>query len=38
VLQDIANEEKVHIGELQKVLSLLDKSEIEFYKQGVKEV
>ena len=38
VLQDIANEEKVHIGELQKLLTLLDKGEVEFYKKGVEEV
>jgi len=38
VLQDIANEEKVHIGELQKLLTLLDKGEVKFYKQGTKEV
>lgn len=36
-VQDIANEEKVHIGELQKLLSLLDKEEIQFYKKGAKE-
>lgn len=37
-LQDIANEEKVHIGELHKVLSLLDGEEIEHYKDGAEEV
>jgi hypothetical protein len=34
-LEDMASEEKVYISELQK---LLDNSEIEFYKQGAKEV
>lgn len=37
-LQDIANEEKVHIGELHKVLSLLDGEEIGHYKDGAEEV
>jgi len=38
VIEEITDEEKVHIGELQKLLTLLDKGEVEFYKQGVEEV
>ena len=37
-MRDIANEEKVHSGELQKLLSLLDKDEDLFYLQGRQEV
>jgi len=37
-MRDIANEEKVHSGELQKLLSLLDKDEDSFYLQGRQEV
>jgi rubrerythrin len=38
VLQDIANEEKVHVGELQKLLSDLLKDEQGFLDDGAKEV
>jgi rubrerythrin len=38
VLQDIANEEKVHKGELQKLLIMLDKKEAESIEDGAKEV
>lgn len=36
-IQDIANEEKKHIGEFQKLLAILDSTEILFYKQGARE-
>lgn len=38
VLQDIANEEKVHVGELQKLLSELLPDEKEHLEKGEKEV
>jgi len=38
VLQDISNEEKVHVGELQKLLSILLKDEQGFLDDGAKEV
>lgn len=38
VLQDIANEEKVHVGELQKLLNLLLKDEKSFIQEGMDEV
>lgn len=38
VLQDIANEEKAHVGELQKLLSLLDPQEDESLAEGKEEV
>jgi len=38
VLTDIANEEKVHVGELYRLLIELDPKEKEFYKDGIKEV
>jgi rubrerythrin len=37
-LQDIANEEKVHVGELQKILSILLPDEEKFLEDGAKEV
>lgn len=37
-MKDIADEEKVHSGELQKLLKLLDSSDDEFYLQGREEV
>lgn len=37
-VQEIANEEKKHVGEFQKLISMLDKNEIMNYKQGVEEV
>ena len=38
VLQDIANEEKVHVGELQEILRMLLKDEQDFLDEGAKEV
>ncbi|WP_300330403.1 ferritin family protein [Methanocalculus sp.] len=38
VLTDIADEEKVHAGELYRLLMELDPKEGEFYAEGVKEV
>ena len=37
-IRDIANEEKKHIGEFTKLLSMIDYDDIENYKLGVKEV
>lgn len=37
-IQEIADEEKNHVGEFQKLIAMLDKSEIVNYKLGVKEV
>lgn len=38
VLNDIADEEKVHAGEFLKLLKILDPKEEEFYQEGEKEV
>jgi len=38
VLQDIANEEKVHAGEFLRLLKELDPEEERFYQQGAQEV
>jgi len=38
VLLSIADEEKVHIGELMSLLFLIDRKEKIFYDQGFKEV
>ncbi len=38
VLLDIANEEKVHVGEFLKLLKELDPEEEKFYEEGHKEV
>jgi len=38
VVQDIANEEKVHVGELQALLSMLLKDEQGFLSDGKKEI
>jgi len=38
ILQDIANEEKVHIGEFQKLIEKLDSDEKEFIEDGKGEV
>jgi hypothetical protein len=38
VLQDISDEEKVHVGELQELLSKLDKDSDKFLEEGRKEV
>jgi len=37
-IRDIANEEKKHIGEFTKILSMIDYDDIANYKLGVKEV
>ena len=37
IIQDIANEEKVHVGELQKILYNLDPDELRKEKEGRKE-
>ena len=37
VINDIADEEKVHVGELQKLLYELDPTELEKEKEGHKE-
>ena len=38
VLKDIANEEKVHVGELTQLLSELDKEDQDLLEEGAKEV
>jgi len=38
VLIDIANEERVHIGEFTKLLDILTKDESKFMEEGFKEV
>jgi rubrerythrin len=38
VLQDIANEEKVHVGEFQRLLSILLKDEDKWLQEGAEEV
>ena len=38
VLKDIANEERVHVGEFLRLLSELSPDEEKFYDQGVEEV
>lgn len=38
VLQDIANEEKVHVGELQELLKSFDPDNPSFLSQGAKEI
>ena len=38
VLVDIANEERVHAGEFLRLLKQLAPEEVEYYKQGAKEV
>lgn len=37
IIQDISNEEKVHVGELQKILYNLDPDELKKEKEGRKE-
>jgi rubrerythrin len=37
LLQDIANEEKVHVGELTKALQMLDKTDEKFINKGKDE-
>jgi rubrerythrin len=37
-VKEIADEEKKHIGEFQKLISMLDNNEVTNYKLGVKEV
>ncbi len=36
-VQEIANEEKKHVGEFQKLIAMLDKNEIKLYKDGSNE-
>ena len=38
IFQDIANEEKVHVGEFLKTLHILAPKEMEFYKEGKSEI
>ncbi len=38
VLRDIADEEKVHVGEFLRLLKELDPAEVGFYEQGAQEV
>ncbi len=38
VLMEIANEERVHIGEFTRLLEILTKDEAQFMEQGAKEV
>jgi len=38
IMQDISNEEKIHVGELQKVLNALLNDEVGFLEDGAKEV
>lgn len=38
VIQDITNEEKVHVGEFLKILKVLSPKEFDFYEEGKKEV
>lgn len=38
VMQDVADEEKVHVSEFQKLLEMLDPGEEEFMSQGEEEV
>jgi len=38
VVQDIADEEKVHIGEFMKLLFALDPKEKDYYEKGFEEV
>lgn len=38
VIQDITNEEKVHVGEFLKILKVLSPKEFDFYDEGKKEV
>ena len=37
-IQEIADEEKKHVGEFQKLIAMLDKNEIVNYKKGAEEV
>lgn len=38
VIQDITDEEKVHVGEFLKILKVLSPKEFDFYEEGKKEV
>lgn len=38
VLEDIADEERVHVGEFLRLLNELDSKEDKFYAEGAKEV
>jgi len=37
-IQDITDEEKVHVGEFMKILKILSPKEFDFYKEGEKEI
>ena len=38
VMQDVANEEKVHVGEFEKLLSVIDVQDTEYVEEGKTEV
>ena len=38
VMQDVANEEKVHVGEFEKILSVIDVEDSSFLEEGRTEV
>jgi len=38
IMQNVANEEKVHVGEFQRLLEILDEDEAEFIEEGVDEI
>jgi rubrerythrin len=38
VLSSIRDEERVHVGELQSLLQILDPGEAQYYQKGVREV
>lgn len=38
IMQDVANEEKVHVGEFEKLLSVIDVADTEFVEEGKQEV
>lgn len=38
IMQDVANEEKVHVGEFEKLLSVIDVEDTEFIEEGKNEV
>jgi rubrerythrin len=37
ILQDVANEEKVHTGEFEKALRMIDKEEEKYFNDGMEE-
>lgn len=38
IMQDVANEEKVHVGEFEKLLSVIDVEDTQFIEEGKEEV